>query len=343
MYMLLVATACGGGGEDIMTTKPEALVALSFLPTAGSVVQGATLALVPTPSVGGAGVTVSYAYQSNAPSVATVNSTTGVVSGVAPGSATITVTATGSGASYTTNQRTASATITVSALGIGFGLEQFASIPTGTYNRGSTNGFSNEQPVRTITISAFRMQKTEVTQAQWRQIMTGTALLNPSGFSGCDACPVEQVSWDDVQQFVSRLNVQDPGKGYRLSTEAEWEYAARATTTGDYGGTGTLLTMGWVFDNAGARTHAVGGKAANLWGLYDMHGNVYEWVSDWLDGGYYATSPATNPQGPASGSSRVLRGGSWGDFANYARSAVRVWGTPSSRDHFIGFRLARTP
>jgi len=183
-----------------------------------------------------------------------------------------------------------------------------------------------------------------VTQAQWRQVMTGTALPNPSFFTACgDSCPVEQVSWDDVQQFVTRLNQLDPGQGYRLPTEAEWEYAARATTTGDYGGNGNVLDMGWITTNSSDRTQPVAGKLANLWGLYDMHGNVFEWVQDWWDGGYYATSPSSNPQGPASGSSRVLRGGSWGDPAFIARSAYRNVSTPSHRDIFVGFRLARTP
>jgi len=329
-----------------VTAAPDALTAVSL--NGGTIGTGQLLQLTPTPTRASAAVSVSYAYSSNGPSVASVNANTGVVTGVSPGSATITVTATGSGAGFTMSTRTATAGVTVTAvsaaLGVGFGAEQFAAIPAGSYLRGSTNGFSDEQPVRRITISALRMQRTEVTQAQWRQVMTGTALANPSGFSGCDACPVETVSWDDIQQFLTRLNTQISGQGFRLPTEAEWEYAARATTTGDYGGSGNVLEMGWIGPNSGGRTQAVGGKVANWWGLYDMHGNVWEWVSDWYDGAYYATSPSTNPQGPASSpfSFRVVRGGSWSSNAVNARSASRGNDSPSPRNFIFGFRLART-
>jgi formylglycine-generating enzyme required for sulfatase activity len=153
------------------------------------------------------------------------------------------------------------------APGVGFGAEQFASLATGTYNRGALNGRGDEVPVRAITISAFQMQKTLVTQGQWRQVMAGTALANPSYFASCgDNCPVEQVSWDDVQIFLGRLNSQEPGKGYRLPTEAEWEYAARAGTTGDYNVVGQPVeALGWIGTNSGNSTHPVGQKLANAW------------------------------------------------------------------------------
>lgn len=333
-----------------MTDVPDALTAVSL--SGGSVVQGQTLTLVPSPTRASGVVSVTYTYSSNAPNIAIVNVTSGVVSGVTPGSATITVTATGSGAGFTSSTRTATASITVTAvsptLGVGFGAEQFSLIPSGSYLRGSTNGTNNEIPVRSITISVFRMQRTEVTQAQWRQVMTGTALANPSALSGCDACPVESVSWDDIQQFLTRLNSQISGQGFRLPTEAEWEYAARATTTGDYGGTGNVLEMGWVVQNSGDRPRVVAGKLANLWGLYDMHGNVFDWVQDWYDGAYYATSPSINPQGPASSlifpvPFRVLRGGSWNYDLASARSSSRTGDQHSSRFNDVGFRLARTP
>jgi formylglycine-generating enzyme required for sulfatase activity len=192
---------------------------------------------------------------------------------------------------------------------VGFGPEQFALILAGTFQMGSTNGNSDERPVHTVNITkAFYMQKTEVTQGQWRAVM-GT---NPSWFSDCgDTCPVEQVSWNDIQGFLTALNAMDPGKNYRLPTEAEWEYAARAGTTGDYGGTGVLDQMGWYSDNSGSQTHPVAQKQPNHWGLYDMHGNVWEWVQDWYSATYYSVSPTNDPQGPATGTSRVLRGGSW--------------------------------
>ncbi len=225
-------------------------------------------------------------------------------------------------------------------LGIGFGLEQFALIPAGQFQMGQA-GIAT--PIRTVTLSAFRMQRTEVTQGQWRQVMAGTALANPSGFSNCgDTCPVERVSWLDIQVFLQRLNQQDPGKGYRLPTEAEWEYAARAGTTGDYGIAGPVCSFAWVGDNncSQGKTWPVAQKPANAWGLHDMHGNVWEWVQDWY--GPYPSTPQTNPTGPATGSVRVLRGGSWYN-AIHARSASRSGDTPSTRGNGFGFRLARTP
>jgi formylglycine-generating enzyme required for sulfatase activity len=146
-------------------------------------------------------------------------------------------------------------------------------------NRGES---ADERPLHRVTIGRpFLLQRTEVTQQQWRAVMD----TNPSHFKNCgESCPVERVSWDDVQIFLQRLNKQDPGKGYRLPTEAEWEYAARAGSTGDYGVSGGLCSFAWVEGCGGGaadgtRRVAMGG--ASEWGLYDMHGNVSEWVSDW--------------------------------------------------------------
>lgn len=227
------------------------------------------------------------------------------------------------------------------AEGVGLGPDQFVLIQPGTFQMGSTNGDADERPVHAVTLTqAFYLQKTEVTQEQWRSVMGS----NPSHFDGCgDDCPVESVSWNDTQDFIARLNMANPGANYRLPTEAEWEYAARAETSGDYGATGDPGGMGWYSGNSSGRTHPVAQKRANAWGLYDMHGNVWEWVLDWYSSGYYAASPATNPSGPLSGTSRVLRGGSWDFNANYARSAYRVRYNPNSRYNFFGFRLARTP
>jgi len=205
-------------------------------------------------------------------------------------------------------------------------------------------GLDRERPVHPVSITrAFYMQKTEVTQGQWRQVM-GT---NPSHFSDCgDLCPVERVSWNDVQTFLAALNTMDPGKGYRLPTEAEWEYAARAGTAGDYGGTGVLDQMGWYEDNSGSRTHPVAQKQPNHWGLFDMHGNVWEWVQDWYSATYYQycvdNGIVNDPPGPATGTNRVLRGGSAVNGATFARSATRTFGLPSDRYLNGGFRLART-
>jgi formylglycine-generating enzyme required for sulfatase activity len=218
---------------------------------------------------------------------------------------------------------------------------RFVRVRAGTFAMGSASGDRDEQPVHRVTLTRdYLLQATEVTQGQWRALMG----RNPSYFADCgDNCPVESVSWDDVQTFLQALNRQDPGKGYRLPTEAEWEYAARAGTTGDYGGTGRLDEMGWYLDNSGGRPQPVGRKAPNAWGLYDMHGNVWEWVNDWYGAAYYSAGPPADPLGPRYGSYRVLRGGSWYGSAYRARSANRVTDTPSFRDGSYGFRLARTP
>jgi formylglycine-generating enzyme required for sulfatase activity len=156
---------------------------------------------------------------------------------------------------------------------------------------------------------------------------------------------VERVSWDDIQTFLLALNAAHPDANFRLPTEAEWEYAARAGTTGDYGGTGALDDMGWYFGNSGSRTQFVGLRQPNAWGLFDMHGNVYEWVRDWYDAEYYSVSPADDPPGPLGGSYKVLRGGSVDQDADHARSAYRYRSRPDRPGFtvYFGFRLVRDP
>jgi len=159
---------------------------------------------------------------------------------------------------------------------------EFMYIPEGSFQMGSTNGNGDEKPVHKVTISqGFFMGRTEVTQTQWQAVMGN----NPSGFKDCGNCPVENVSWDDAQSFIAKLNAQNDGFKYRLPSEAEWEYAARSGTTGDYAG--NLDSMAWYSANSGSKTHPVGTKQANAWGLYDMHGNVWEWCQDWYSDSYY--------------------------------------------------------
>jgi hypothetical protein len=227
-------------------------------------------------------------------------------------------------------------------LGVGLGDDQFALVESGTFRMGSDGGDADEQPLHTVEISrAFLLQKTEVTQHQWKAVM-GT---NPSVFLGCgETCPVEAVSWNDVQAFIAALDAADPGKGYRLPTEAEWEYAARAGTESDYGGTGVLDDMGWYVGNGGSVPHTVALKEANAWGLFDMHGNVMEWVQDRYAADYYAASPTTDPTGPLSGDRRIFRGGSADRNAATARSADRFPAVPTLSGYSLsGFRLARDP
>jgi formylglycine-generating enzyme required for sulfatase activity len=221
---------------------------------------------------------------------------------------------------------------------------EFVLIPAGSFLMGSDpatdeNAGIRETPQHRVTISKpFYLGKYEVTQAQWTAVMGN----NPSHFKG-RSNPVEQVSWDDVQVFIQRLNRQEGHNRYRLPTEAEWEYAARAGTTGAYSFGDDADSLGryaWYEDNSGDKTHPVGQKEPNAWDLYDMHGNVFEWVLDWYDATYYSRSPGNDPQGPSFGLRRVFRGGSWNGFAEDCRSANRDYGTPGRRISYIGFRLA---
>lgn len=198
-----------------------------------------------------------------------------------------------------------------------------------------------ELPQHKVCISKpFYLSETEVTQKQWEAVMGD----NPSK-SKSPSKPVEKVSWDDIQGFIKRLNEQEGGTHFRLPTEAEWEYAARA-------GSSTLYSFGekesqlkdyaW-FGNEGyhGSSQEVGLKKPNAWGLYDMHGNVWEWVSDWYDPDYYHHSPEQDPKGSETGQYRVYRGGSWVGKAVNLRSALRYSGLPSTRTNDIGFRLVR--
>ena len=216
------------------------------------------------------------------------------------------------------------------------GLE-FVPVPAGAFTMGSNNGRPNERPTHSVQISqAFEMARTEVTQAQWQWLMGN----NPSQFRS-PRRPVEQVTWNDTQEFIRKLNERDDGYRYRLPTEAEWEYAARAGTDDDYAG--NLDAMAWYKNNAAGATHEAGSKEPNGFGLYDMHGNVWEWCADFYAEGYYSTSPIVDPKGPESGSTRVVRGGSWYYAADQQRSTFRLGMAPLFRNANFGFRLVREP
>jgi formylglycine-generating enzyme required for sulfatase activity len=223
---------------------------------------------------------------------------------------------------------------------------EFVLIPAGSFTMGADKNFKaasdDETPQHRVSISKpFYLGKHEVTQAQWEAVMGN----NPSRFEGRDN-PVEMVSWDDTQEFIQRLNRQEGHKRYRLPTEAEWEYAARAGTTGAYSfgdDVGQLGQYAWYGANCRGRTHPVGQKQPNPWGLYDMHGNVWEWVQDWYGERYYSSSPGTDPKGPSSGYYRVFRGGCWFFDAERCRSANRNGSTPGLRYNVLGFRLALDP
>jgi len=218
----------------------------------------------------------------------------------------------------------------------------------GTFTMGSPttelDRYSDETQ-HSVTLSSFYIGKYEVTQKLWFDIM-GT---KPSYFANCDDCPVEQVSWNDIQTFLTALNTKYPGNNFRLPTEAQWEYAARAGTTTPFS-TGNCLSTAQANYNGNYpyqtcskgtylnKTVAVGSYAPNAWGLYDMHGNVFEWCSDWY--GTYNTGAQTNPTGATSGTTRVLRGGSWSGYAPYCRVAFRnSYNGPAYRYGGVGFRV----
>lgn len=197
---------------------------------------------------------------------------------------------------------------------------------------------SDEKPTHQVTLSDYYIGETEVTQALWKAVMG----RNPSNFSGTNL-PVEMVSWDDCQIFITKLN-QLTGKNFRLPTEAEWEYAARGGQKSrgyKYAGSNTLSDVAWYWDNSSSKTHPVKQKQANELGLYDMSGNVSEWCQDWY--GKYGSAAQTNPIGPSSGSNRVFRGGSWFNSASYCRVAYRVSDSPGNRICYLGFRVVLLP
>jgi formylglycine-generating enzyme required for sulfatase activity len=197
----------------------------------------------------------------------------------------------------------------------------------------------DEQPVHEVTLKGFYMGKYEVTQEQWQKVMGN----NPSNFRSCPRCPVELVSWDEVQVFIKKLNIQS-GKSYRLPTEAEWEYASKGgnkNSSYKYSGSDNIAEVAWYVNNAESQTHAIGTKKANAQGIYDMTGNVAEWCSDWYDGNYYESNIAkSNPKGGLKGDYRVVRGCSFRDV-NSCRLAFRYYFIPKNSNYLIGFRLAQ--
>ncbi|GHT86109.1 hypothetical protein FACS1894116_06630 [Betaproteobacteria bacterium] len=221
----------------------------------------------------------------------------------------------------------------------------FVLIPAGSFNMGANpkfvQAYDDEKPQHPVRISRpFFLGKYPVTQDEWVAVMGE----NPSKFKG-GRRPVENVSWDDAQTFIQRLNAKEGTESYRLPTEAEWEYAAQAGTKSVYSfgdDVGQLGQFAWYDENAGNQTHPVGQKKPNPWGLYDMYGNVWEWVEDWYDATYYRRSPESDPRGPASGVNRVVRGGCWYFSAIGLRSSVRYDFFQDGRFDSFGLRLARS-
>lgn len=210
----------------------------------------------------------------------------------------------------------------------------------GTFRMGATSeqgcdAYDWEKPVHSVTLSGYYIGKTEVTQALWKAVMGS----NPSYFKG-DDLPVENVSWDDCQVFVRKLNSLT-GQNFRLPTEAEWEFACRGGNNSlgyKYSGSDNIDNVAWYDGNSGDKTHPVATKSANELGIYDMSGNVWEWCCDWY--GDYTSGALTNPKGPESGSLRVIRGGGWNIFARCCRSSFRHFNFPTHRNYILGLRLA---
>jgi formylglycine-generating enzyme required for sulfatase activity len=234
-------------------------------------------------------------------------------------------------------------------------------IPAGYFEMGSKSGRDEEKPLHKVWIDSFLMDKTETTQAVWEKIGKDEALTNPSRFKG-DDLPVNNVPWTKAALFCNARSRHEGLKpcydeddsscdfsadGYRLPTEAEWEYACRAGTTTDYSfGKNRLGDFGWFADNAEKKIHPVAQKKANPWGLFDMHGNVAEWCNDVFAKDYYAKSDEKNPRGPKEGKLNVVRGGSFKSNADAARSASRVGESPGFGDaclapEALGFRCVR--
>jgi formylglycine-generating enzyme required for sulfatase activity len=209
------------------------------------------------------------------------------------------------------------------------GTEGMVHIPGGTFTMGCSPGDSecnnNEKPAKQVTVDSFYMDVYEVTQAQYERVM-GT---NPSSFKGCADCPVETVTWNGANNYCSKI-------GKRLPTEAQWEYAARGGTTGSRYG-----SVAWYSSNSGNKTHPVGQKQPNAFGLYDMLGNVWEWCQDWYDEKWYSRMPERNPVNSQNNSYRVLRGGCWDDDPWRVRASFRGGVVPGGRGNISGFRCSR--
>jgi formylglycine-generating enzyme required for sulfatase activity len=216
-------------------------------------------------------------------------------------------------------------------------------LPPGRFTMGQAEGATVETPHQVTLLKPFYIGIYEVTNAQWKRVMG----IVPSKWQDDDR-PVERVSWDDVAEFCSKLSAlpeeRQSGRVYRLPTEAEWEYACRAGSTTKYSfgdDESRLSEYGWYDDNSLSQTHPVGKKKPNAWGLYDMHGNAWEWCNDWYSD--YPKGAVANPQGPSGASYRVNRGGSWYDAAKICRSASRYGNDPSDRFNYLGVRLAMSP
>ncbi len=234
-------------------------------------------------------------------------------------------------------------------------LEGMILVEGGSFEMGSRD--YNDEKIHTVKLSSFYIGKYQVTQKEWAAVMKN----NPSYFKG-ENLPVEGVSWYDATDFCNKLSEKESlekcysgseknivcdfsKNGYRLPTEAEWEYAARGGKYSEgyeYSGSDDLNEVAWFRDNSESRTHPVGQKKANELGLYDMSGNLWEWCNDWYDNDYYSNSPGSNPRGASHGDNRVHRGGSWHRLDSYCRISFRNGQRPTVSHDNLGFRVVRS-
>ena len=210
-------------------------------------------------------------------------------------------------------------------------------LPAGSFNMGSIGGADDAQPIHRVTIGLpFAMGKTEVTQGEWKAVMGN----NPGNFKNCgDSCPVEQVSWNDANDFIQKLNIKT-GRQYRLPSEAEWEYACRAGGQQKYCGSDKVSEVAWYYANSGEHPHPVAAKQANHWGLRDMSGNLWEWVEDSYHANFVG-APVDGTAWQGDGAQRVIRGGAWNLISELVSANARSGATPVLRDYYYGFRVAR--
>jgi len=280
------------------------------------------------------------------------------------GTYTVNLTATNE---YGSDSETKTGYITVTSGGGGGGGSdlEWVNVSGGTFQMGSNDGDSDEQPIHTVTLSSFEITKYEVTNGQFSEFLNSIGCSADGNFNDAEYGNVNYIYMSGAQiSYSGGQFVPESGKtdfpviyvswygahafalwaGGRLPTEAEWEFAARGGNNSNgytYSGSNTVGDVAWYDGNSGNSNHQVGTKAPNELGIYDMSGNVWEWCNDWYDSNYYSSSPQNNPQGPSSGTVRVLRGGSWNYNANNCRVALRYWYDPVVTLYDIGFRVAR--